>query len=73
MLDLELDTRSKKQINRVFQVQRSSSSPLYRIIYTKQSFFSSSFDRKNVNKRVNRAREIKDHSKNTIDPLSEAE
>lgn len=50
MLDLELDTRSKKQISRVFQVQRSSSSPLYRIIYTKQSFFSSSIERTSINK-----------------------
>ena len=57
---MELDTRSKKQISRVFQVQRSSSSPLYRIIYTKQSFFSSSLNPKNVNKRANR--EIKDYS-----------
>lgn len=43
--------RSKLAAFSRFNDRRSS--PLHRIIYTKQSFFSSSFDPKNGNKRVN--------------------
>lgn len=44
--------RSKLAAFSRFNDRRSS--PLHRIIYTKQSFFSSSFDPKNGNKRVKR-------------------